>query len=83
MSISTDFYMQLAVERARASGAVEKEETIQPRLSERRALASSGPGDCKVPEKLLLHVPIFGARELRHTLARRRLELNRNRRGKI
>lgn len=77
--------MQLAVECARASGAVEKEETIQPRLScsERKALASSGAGDCKVPEKLLLHVPIFRARELRHTLARRRLKLSQNRRGKI
>lgn len=84
MSISADFYMQLCRTRT-CDGAVEKEETIRPHLPRSRdgVLASSGARDCKVPEKLLLHVPIFGAWESRHTLALHEFKWNRNRREKI
>lgn len=82
MSISVDFYMQLVVECAMAQSKRRKRSSLIFRVQD-GVPASSGARDCKVSEKLLLHVPIFGVWESRPTLARHGLKLDWNRRGKI
>lgn len=59
MSISVDFYMELVVEFAMEQSKRRKRSSLIFRVRDR--VPASSARDCKVSEKLLLHVPIFGA----------------------